>query len=867
MHSDSSSNGKSINDGKDFENYVQKTLRLKGYEVEPEQLIGTKKVDLLVTEQRWGLPWRIAVECKDESRPMSKKGLAGLWAEYSEIYDTHTVNEILIVTRVPPSPAALTWARNKPGLSVQTLAEINRNVFDMSEYLRVMARAFRDSQDGLAEFYQEPTTSSGHNLSTMIDEWITSSPESSPESSLNPSKPVAILGAYGIGKTSFASHLASRLAEKARFDINARIPILIPLGDLAGEQSLQGLLGAHLASAYEIPGYSYSKFREMNRNGRFVVILDGFDEMKHLITWSEFLYNISQLVQLSEGDSRVVLLGRPTAFETDQEKAEALGCDNSLIEIGYTARNFQEIEMAQFSPGQVKNFISEYFKHLERKNGKELQEMAERVQEIVDLPQFQDIASRPVHLGMLALVLPAYTGKLENLDLPLLYELVIDDLITKIISRETEKGSRLGYEPEDRRDFLQQLAYWMWTRAGGYVVSSDEISDSIIEPFAKGGAKLPRVRRELVMGAPLERKGGEKLRFPHRSFQEYLVAAECLRRIRSKLLDIQEYDNLVTDEVAAFVRSARTPDDVLAARVLVNDYRGTLSWRTIHSLFLEDACDFLPGPNMESMDHQSLWSLLLKNVRVVESPNQYSLDEYSIKNALNASNPEDVETPLMALFLVLVSNGGKRVSEKGLSLLETTLNALIRRGPIERFDRASLKAMGERRTIAQKYHRRPASRLAELSPENRNLAASDNRIRLALIPLGENYIGDLREGTNRIGLRISGGRLTRPVEGSNKLDIAGGTTLNVRWLSSASISACAALRSDGRFDGRAMIPSIISGLESSAFVSDWRKNMSFTSSLKLPPPIPVSKDLARAMYDVTSARLNYSTERENRATQ
>lgn len=49
------------------------------------------------------------------------------------------------------------------------------------------------------------------------------------------------------------------------------------------------------------------------------IVLDGFDEMKHAMSFSEFRAQVGQFNQLITPGAKVVLLGRPSAFTTDAE--------------------------------------------------------------------------------------------------------------------------------------------------------------------------------------------------------------------------------------------------------------------------------------------------------------------------------------------------------------------------------------------------------------------------------------------------------------------------------------------------------------------------------------------------------------------
>lgn len=67
--------------------------------------------------------------------------------------------------------------------------------------------------------------------------------------------PLAILGGYGAGKSSFAKRLVTQQAAQALTDPSARRPILIKLGGLSRYSDLEGFLGAMLTSQHNVRGY------------------------------------------------------------------------------------------------------------------------------------------------------------------------------------------------------------------------------------------------------------------------------------------------------------------------------------------------------------------------------------------------------------------------------------------------------------------------------------------------------------------------------------------------------------------------------------------------------------------------------------
>src|SRR5262249_4237355 len=68
-----------------------------------------------------------------------------------------------------------------------------------------------------------------------------------------------------------------------------------------------------------VRGYNFGLFQKLNNDGRYVVIFDGFDEMKHGMTLSRFEANLTEFMRLDRGAAKVVILGRDTAFHDDYE--------------------------------------------------------------------------------------------------------------------------------------------------------------------------------------------------------------------------------------------------------------------------------------------------------------------------------------------------------------------------------------------------------------------------------------------------------------------------------------------------------------------------------------------------------------------
>ena len=94
-----------------------------------------------------------------------------------------------------------------------------------------------------------------------------------------------------------------------------------------------------------------------------MIFLDGFDEMKKMMSWDALLFNLTQLHQLVVPGSRVVLLGRPSAFLSSEEQDEALHGVTRTLGLGRRIPgwpDYDELTLRPFTRQQTKAFIRNY---------------------------------------------------------------------------------------------------------------------------------------------------------------------------------------------------------------------------------------------------------------------------------------------------------------------------------------------------------------------------------------------------------------------------------------------------------------------------------------------------------------------------
>ena len=85
-----------------------------------------------------------------------------------------------------------------------------------------------------------------------------------------------ILGEPGCGKTTTLLDLAGTLLERARIDINERIPIVVNLSNWKKRQPLAQWIAVELSEKYRVPG---KIARSWLKEGYLLPLLDGLDEV------------------------------------------------------------------------------------------------------------------------------------------------------------------------------------------------------------------------------------------------------------------------------------------------------------------------------------------------------------------------------------------------------------------------------------------------------------------------------------------------------------------------------------------------------------------------------------------------------------
>lgn len=508
------------NDGSELERAAYQLLALKGVQnLSREKQLRSKKPDLYFETTAFGSRRRYAVECKDYSGTLTQSEISRIRSEYEGAFRDNEISDLLVITRGGIAPSAQSYVDAVPELSHLALQDLRNSIIDFRSYLSGLKERFLS--DPAFCYYVPPEGSIegiDGNSSTKEPKLLEAVKAGLDECR----KPFAVLGAYGIGKTTLAKRLFLDLYEAWERDNSRPVPIYIGLHRMMREQTLEGLLGAVFTSVTPCTGYNFDVFCSLNAAGAFVLLLDGFDEMRHRLTWDEFLFNVDQLAILTAGNPRSVLLGRPTAFMSEAEYDAVIHATKPNGSITFHRPeqvSYRTIEIHELTTPQMFQFV-ESFCRWRYPNDDRLMKQALHLVGESSNKKLQDIARRPVQLMMLLEIFPQLPTKLDNVTHATVYSLFVDELIR----REKAKESRRSFTREQHRAFGQRVAWWLWVRGGEARVAASQIGPEVLNDFIGPNDSLDVVRRELVTGSFLTTEGGTSLHFPHRSLQEYFVA-------------------------------------------------------------------------------------------------------------------------------------------------------------------------------------------------------------------------------------------------------------------------------------------------------------------------------------------------------
>ncbi|MGX7877061.1 NACHT domain-containing protein [Mesorhizobium sp. ORM6] len=501
-----------------------------------EKKFGPTTADVyFVDERNKKFPIKIAVECKDWSRPLTSRDIAEIDVLYRSSLSKGDIDYLWIISNHELDFRPLSILNEQSDVVYSTYEDFVSSIMNFSMILEDNILAFKN-HDSSRNFLELDAKGHSVTLEQFVEDWLTTH-----------ARALIVYGGYGLGKTSFSLFMASKLTEQYRQGTFKRMPIRLSLSGLFTKQDLPALISTSLIGANggaSVSNFSYNLFLHMIREGHFVLILDGFDEMKHAMTAEEFAFNFEQMAPFFEGNSKTIILGRPDSFFTDEEEERILS--GIFSEFDEPAGELNKVEISMLRRDQIVSYVRTRLSTLNDKN---------RDLGAIDTEQFlkryvdteEDVLSRPVQLNMFAKNIRRYMLQEGRLTRHRLYS----DFIYEFVKREQSKGARrldfddqkLGQE-DPRSKFMQNVAWWVLLEKRENRFTASELPRDVLPPQIIKSGSGRGVIREALVGSIIERisqssevvetKGGSVFYFPHKSYLEFLVAEYFCRRTFSR---------------------------------------------------------------------------------------------------------------------------------------------------------------------------------------------------------------------------------------------------------------------------------------------------------------------------------------------
>lgn len=301
----------------DFKNEIQNIYKLLGGELIETDYCSTDK--FCVNFHKGPFSFLVHIICYislEEDGELLEKNIKDIFIELSSYYTILNPEKVIVVSNVRASANALAFAKTKRITIIKKESLLNQLV-NFTSYVEENIKEFLESD--LGKYYISQTGSDIEDYESIklssFDEYL-HRPLSNYVDDLffkHKKRRIALLGNFGVGKTSFCKFYFYHLLLQYKEDSSRRIPVYLNLKEFRSGLDIHQVLTNHLQRQ---PGIdlSYNLFLELQRLGRFIFILDSLDEMATKVDRIVINENLRELDRLSEDGNNLYLISCRTHF-------------------------------------------------------------------------------------------------------------------------------------------------------------------------------------------------------------------------------------------------------------------------------------------------------------------------------------------------------------------------------------------------------------------------------------------------------------------------------------------------------------------------------------------------------------------------
>ncbi|MEY9848764.1 TIR domain-containing protein [Streptacidiphilus sp. MAP5-3] len=413
----------------------------------------------------------------------------------------------------PPAPELRDRAR-RLGVRIRSFTEF-QGLLDLREYTRAQTeRLLRDLRYPphlyLPQRYRETAPAGGVEYPDLIGDLIRLL-------DTDHGRFLLLLGDFGHGKTFALHELARRLPE----ELPHITPLLIDLGTLDKAYTLDGLVAAHLA-AHGVDTIELRAFRYMLRQGRIILLFDGFDELVNQISYDRAADHLQILLDAATDNAKIVVSSRTQHFKSQAQVLTALGERVGLL----PQRRVMQLE--SFNEQQIRRY-------LENRYG-DAQAADDRMRLLHGIPDLLALCGNPRLLSFVSQLdeerLRAVAGAGRALSAAGLYQEVFDAWLQYERERVSVPGAPPGLTIDQLWHAASALAVRLW-ETGRTSLRMDELTDiaEILSTLTEHRLSVPHAAHAMGSGTLLIRSPEGTFHFIHRSVADWLVAREAAARL------------------------------------------------------------------------------------------------------------------------------------------------------------------------------------------------------------------------------------------------------------------------------------------------------------------------------------------------
>lgn len=412
-----------------------------------------------------------------------------------------------------PASAALRDLAGRSSIDLRSLVEFQTGIdlrpFAERQHAEIAADERYPGRGYVPQRFTEPpdATIADQPLVDALLGWL-----AEPEGHL-----VVILAPFGHGKTYLLHELARQVHERPDYPA---VPVLVRLRDLEKNHDIDELVAAQLTRAGE-RRVDLDRLAYLRREGRVVLLFDGFDELARRITYDQAGAHLATILRAAEGRAKVVLTSRREYFLTGGDVQAAFGRRLD------TLADRRIVEIADFDRDQIRTFLSARLDT----------EAADRFMSVLTDSGLLELAANPRMLALLSGIGEDTIAAARDAQGSATTAWVFEQVLSGWLTGEYDRSHPGGTSPKPwvsaLRKALTALAVRLWSSGGTSLSPADLEEQAGILTELEDTERLERDQAVHVLGSGslLISVGDARFDFVHRSLMEWLVVNEIAARM------------------------------------------------------------------------------------------------------------------------------------------------------------------------------------------------------------------------------------------------------------------------------------------------------------------------------------------------